>query len=74
MVDMFEDSKGYPITNSKIYKDEDPYANRDPRLDMCVLRNDRFWYNRKLEFWVSANGKETGRDKGTTHILSLIHI
>ena len=68
MVDMFEDSKGYPITNSKIYKDEDPYANRDPRLDMCVLRNDRFWYNRKLEFWVSANGKETGRDKGTTHI------
>lgn len=78
LVDMFEDSKGYPITNSQIYNDEDPYANRDPRLDMCILRNDRFWYDRKLEFWVTADGKESGRDKGTTHInvlgLSLIHI
>ena len=68
LVDMFEDSKGYPITNSQIYNDEDPYANRDPRLDMCILRNDRFWYDRKLEFWVTADGKESGRDKGTTHI------
>lgn len=69
MVDMFEDSKGYPITESTIYDEQkDPYANRDPRLDMCVLRNDRFWYNRKAEFWVSADGKDSGRDKGTTNI------
>lgn len=67
MVDKFEDKDGYPIDQSTIYDEQNPYENRDPRLDMCVLRNDRYWYNRNLEFWVTENGA-AGRDKGTTHV------
>lgn len=40
----------------------------ETRVWTCILRNDRFWYDRKLEFWVTADGKESGRDKEATHI------
>lgn len=68
MVDKFEDKDGFPIEMSSIYNDQDPYSDRDPRLDMTILRNDRYWYNRNVEFWVSEDGREVGRDKGTTHV------
>ncbi len=66
------DDKGNPIyeadgitpvydTRSN-YNEEDPYSNRDPRLDMFVLRNDRYWYNRNTQFY------QNGKDYGTTLI------
>jgi len=38
-VDAFPDQNGYPITESPIYNESDPYINRDPRLDMYVAYN-----------------------------------
>lgn len=58
-VKLYEDSNGYPITNGVTnYDPKDPYANRDPRLKMTVLYNDRFWYDRKTEFY--QGGREYG--------------
>ncbi|WP_256009030.1 RagB/SusD family nutrient uptake outer membrane protein [Desertivirga xinjiangensis] len=35
--DAFEDIEGNPITASTVYDPTDPYANRDPRLEMSIL-------------------------------------
>lgn len=62
-VKLFESSNGYPITNPLSgYNPQNPYSNRDPRLKMSVLYNDRFWYNRATEFYVG------GQDYGSTLI------
>lgn len=62
-VDLYEDSNGFPITNSSSsYNPNDPYSNRDPRLKMTVLYNDRFWYDRKTQFY------KGGLDYGNTLI------
>lgn len=58
-VNLYEDSNGYPVTHAASnYNPSDPYSNRDPRLKMTVLYNDRFWYDRKTEFFVG--GREYG--------------
>lgn len=62
-VNLYEDSNGFPITDaSSNYNPNNPYANRDPRLKMTVLYNDRFWYDRKTQFNVG------GLDYGSTLI------
>lgn len=62
-VNLYEDSNGFPITDaSSNYSPSNPYANRDPRLKMTVLYNNRFWYNRNTEFNVG------GLDYGSTAI------
>jgi hypothetical protein len=62
-VDMYEDNKGYPITDNihSNYNPNDPYINRDPRFNMTILYNNRFWYDRNMEFYVN------GRDWGETY-------
>lgn len=62
-VNLYESSNGYPIQDARSgYNDQNPYQNRDPRLKMTILYNDRFWYDRKTEFFVG------GRDYGTSTI------
>lgn len=40
LVDCFPDANGYPIDDpSTVYKSDDPYANRDPRLDLYIYHN-----------------------------------
>lgn len=40
LVDCFPDKNGYPITHSStVYKSDEPYANRDPRLDLYIYHN-----------------------------------
>lgn len=66
MVDMFEDANGYPITDAASkYNPNNPYVNRDPRLRMTILFNDRFWYNRKTEF---HNLPKAGKDRGSNNV------
>lgn len=68
MVDKFEDKKGYPIDHEKtIYDKNNPYANRDPRLDKCILRDGRKWAGNDTEFWMDHEGKP-GLDKGTSAV------
>jgi hypothetical protein len=58
-VNLYESANGYPIEHSASgYDPGNPYANRDPRLKMTVLYNDRFWYDRKTEFF--AGGLDYG--------------
>lgn len=62
-VDLYESANGYPISHpSSGYNPNDPYEQRDPRLKMSVLYNDRFWYDRNTEFYVG------GRDYGSSII------
>lgn len=44
LVDAFEDIEGAPIAESKIYNEKDPFANRDPRLEVCVLHDGETMY------------------------------
>lgn len=39
-VDAFPDKSGYPIDQSALYKADDPYSNRDPRLNLFVAVNN----------------------------------
>tara|TARA_R110001592_G_scaffold361272_1_gene671567 strand:- start:16626 stop:18275 length:1650 start_codon:yes stop_codon:yes gene_type:complete len=62
-VDLYEDSNGFPIENvSSNYNPNAPYINRDPRLKMTVLYNDRYWYDRNTQFYTG------GLDYGNTLI------
>ena len=40
MVDTFQCTDGKPITESPLYDWQNPWANRDPRLDLFCLRPD----------------------------------
>jgi hypothetical protein len=54
-VSLYESANGYPIDHiASGYNPANPYSNRDPRLKMTVLYNDRFWYDRKTEFFVGG--------------------
>lgn len=62
-VDLYEDSNGYPITNAASnYTLTDPYVNRDPRLRMTVLYNDRFWFNKNIELYKSDSQGRQGTE------------
>ena len=45
LVDAFECSDGSTIDQSTIYDDKDPFSNRDPRLETCILHNGEERYN-----------------------------
>lgn len=38
LLDAYEATDGLPITTSPLYDPANPYANRDPRLDMTIIR------------------------------------
>ena len=40
LVDAFPDKNGYPINTSALYVASSPYANRDPRLDKYIYRDN----------------------------------
>lgn len=40
LVDAFPDKNGYPITASALFAAATPYANRDPRLDKYIYRDN----------------------------------
>ena len=49
MVDAFEDIQGAPISKSTIYDETNPFANRDPRLEVCVLHDGETMYGRTIK-------------------------
>lgn len=49
LVRAYYDSKGYPITNSTIYNEQDPYTNRDPRLKRDILCNGMTYSGHLIE-------------------------
>jgi hypothetical protein len=58
LVDAFASDSGYAIIDPAAhYNVNDPYAHRDPRLDLTVFHNGSLWLNRQVQ---SYNG---GLDK-----------
>lgn len=69
LVEAFPALNGYPITDSRSNFDpNNPYANRDPRLDLTVYRNGSTFDGRKIEVFAEgldsqnsfANATRTG--------------
>ena len=44
LVDAFEDIEGAPIAKSNLYDEKNPFANRDPRLEVNVLHDGETMY------------------------------
>ncbi|EGK02515.1 RagB/SusD family nutrient uptake outer membrane protein [Dysgonomonas gadei] len=43
LVDSYETINGLPIDQDPAYNDQNPYANRDPRLEQTILHNGSVW-------------------------------
>jgi hypothetical protein len=55
LVDAYEDITGLPITDpGSVYDHENPYANRDPRLQATILTNNSMFYNRPVESFIGG--------------------
>lgn len=63
LVDAFPDANGFPIDHeNSIYDPQNPYENRDPRLDLTVYYNNRVFDNRPLEIYFDESTQSYGRD------------
>lgn len=51
-------ANGYPITDAPEYDEQNPYANRDPRLALYIV----------------VNGTEMGTDKRLLILVPTIHL
>jgi len=49
LVDAYETMNGLSITEDSEYDPQNPYVNRDPRLQMSILTNDSDYKGRKIE-------------------------
>lgn len=49
LVDAFEDIEGAPISESAIYDEKNPFANRDPRLEVDVLHDGEVMYGTTIK-------------------------
>ena len=44
------------------YDPQNPYANRDPRMDMCIIHDGSVFHGDHFEMWVSSDGTSWGKD------------
>ncbi len=72
LVDAYEDKTGLPITDpGTIYNPENPYSNRDPRLQATILTNNSFFYNRPVESFIGGlDGPPIARASRTGYYLN----
>ena len=49
LVDCYETINGLPIYEDPTYDNQNPYANRDPRLDQTILHQGSVWGDRQQE-------------------------
>ncbi len=68
LVDAYEMTNGKPITDpSSGYNAQDPYTNRDARLDQSILHNGSSWKGVTVETWDGGNAAEpTNGDRTKT--------
>ena len=60
LVDAVEDSEGAPISKSKIYSEKNPFANRDPRLEVNVLHDGEEMYGVTIKVAPLKSSGSTG--------------
>src|SRR5690606_30760859 len=54
LVDEYEMTDGLPYTESPLFDDDSPYANRDPRFEASVMHNGTPWRGRTIETFVGG--------------------
>ena len=60
LVDAFECIDGAPISKSSLYKENDPFTNRDPRLEVCVLHDGEEMYGTVIKVAPLKSSGNTG--------------
>ncbi|WBL23357.1 RagB/SusD family nutrient uptake outer membrane protein [Zunongwangia sp. HRR-M8] len=60
LVDSYEMIDGKLPENSAIYNPNNPYENRDPRLDMTIKLPNEIWKNNQGEVWDGSYNSYTG--------------
>ncbi len=61
LVDAFPTDSGYAITDpASQYNPDDPYAHRDPRLNLTVFHNGSQWLNRAVQTYNGGPDKPGG--------------
>lgn len=60
LVDAFECIDGAPITESSLYDETNPFENRDPRLEVCVLHDGETMYGTTIKVAPLASSGNTG--------------
>ncbi|MGW8315454.1 MAG: RagB/SusD family nutrient uptake outer membrane protein [Bacteroidales bacterium] len=72
LVDAYEDITGLPITDPEsVYDSENPYSNRDPRLQATILTNNSMFYNRPVECFIGGlDGPPIARATRTGYYLN----
>jgi hypothetical protein len=59
LVDAYEMKNGKPVTDpGSGYNPQDPYKNRDNRLDQSILRNGSFWKGVTVETFEGGNAQK----------------
>ncbi|MBO4974891.1 MAG: RagB/SusD family nutrient uptake outer membrane protein [Bacteroides sp.] len=60
LVDAYECIDGAPISSSPLYDETDPFKNRDPRLEVCVLHDGEEMYGVKIKTAPLKSSGSTG--------------
>jgi len=61
LVDAFTTDSGYAITDAgSHYNQNDPYANRDPRMNLTIFHNGSLWLNRAVQTFDGGLDKPGG--------------
>ena len=67
LVDAFPMKNGYPITAAESgYDNTNPYANRDPRLDLAVIYNGSTWKSTKITTLNGTDDNSVGNSDYST--------
>jgi len=70
LVDAFETINGKTIAEDPVYDPQNPYANRDPRLEKVILTNNTIYKGRPVECWTGGlDGEGTARATKTGYYL-----
>lgn len=64
LVDAYETSNGLAITADPAYDPQNPYAGRDPRLQMTIITNNSDYKGRKVETFVGGRDGQ-GKPRAT---------
>ena len=60
LVDEYECTDGLPISESPLYQTSDPFANRDPRLDMSIIKHGDTYRGVTFDMYDGPNSPGNG--------------
>ncbi|MEX0928895.1 MAG: RagB/SusD family nutrient uptake outer membrane protein, partial [Balneolales bacterium] len=64
LVDAYETTNGLSVHEDPAYDPQDPYSNRDPRLQMNIIVNNAAYKGREVEIW-DGGSDGPGRSRAT---------